>query len=112
MIRRPPRSTRTDTLFPYTTLFRASATPWRGSIMPDRPRPVPGPESRQYAAQQDWPNGYSRPPEYNGRSDFPASSSRNAKAIGRRSPDQTVRPPDYEKGFTLHHSPRRAPAEN
>src|SRR3546814_2601357 len=23
MIRRPPRSTRTDTLFPYTTLFRA-----------------------------------------------------------------------------------------
>src|SRR3546814_10031041 len=30
MIRRPPRSTRTDTLFPYTTLFRswlAPATP-------------------------------------------------------------------------------------
>src|SRR3546814_3318496 len=25
MIRRPPRSTRTDTLFPYTTLFRSSA---------------------------------------------------------------------------------------
>src|SRR3546814_3856271 len=24
MIRRPPRSTRTDTLFPYTTLFRSS----------------------------------------------------------------------------------------
>src|SRR3546814_10499690 len=28
MIRRPPRSTRTDTLFPYTTLFRSSS---RGS---------------------------------------------------------------------------------
>src|SRR3546814_8116164 len=27
MIRRPPRSTRTDTLFPYTTLFRS--TSWR-----------------------------------------------------------------------------------
>src|SRR3546814_3345770 len=25
MIRRPPRSTRTDTLFPYTTLFRSVA---------------------------------------------------------------------------------------
>src|SRR3546814_20114075 len=25
MIRRPPRSTRTDTLFPYTTLFRSAA---------------------------------------------------------------------------------------
>src|SRR3546814_1593823 len=24
MIRRPPRSTRTDTLFPYTTLFRSA----------------------------------------------------------------------------------------
>src|SRR3546814_14934590 len=26
MIRRPPRSTRTDTLFPYTTLFRSPRT--------------------------------------------------------------------------------------
>src|SRR3546814_13325627 len=28
MIRRPPRSTRTDTLFPYTTLFRSAAALW------------------------------------------------------------------------------------
>src|SRR3546814_10995153 len=27
MIRRPPRSTRTDTLFPYTTLFRSEHRP-------------------------------------------------------------------------------------
>src|SRR3546814_11085599 len=27
MILRPPRSTRTDTLFPYTTLFRSSVPP-------------------------------------------------------------------------------------
>src|SRR3546814_6484792 len=27
MIRRPPRSTRTDTLFPYTTLFRSRPFP-------------------------------------------------------------------------------------
>src|SRR3546814_20556378 len=32
MIRRPPRSTRTDTLFPYTTLFR--------SVRADQPRPA------------------------------------------------------------------------
>src|SRR3546814_3074424 len=31
MIRRPPRSTRTDTLFPYTTLFRSQADGRRGS---------------------------------------------------------------------------------
>src|SRR3546814_19429982 len=40
MSRRPPRSTRTDTLFPYTTLFRSIS--WRGcgraacSVMCDR----------------------------------------------------------------------------
>src|SRR3546814_4209898 len=37
MIRRPPRSTRTDTLFPYTTLFRSQ-------------------RSRRWAGRQDrWP---------------------------------------------------------
>src|SRR3546814_18929537 len=35
MIRRPPRSTRTDTLFPYTTLFRSNASSeveYRGAL--------------------------------------------------------------------------------
>src|SRR3546814_2241767 len=32
MIRRPPRSTRTDTLFPYTTLFRSAGTIRRFSL--------------------------------------------------------------------------------
>src|SRR3546814_7447055 len=32
MIRRPPRSTRTDTLFPYTTLFRSSAAWGSGAV--------------------------------------------------------------------------------
>src|SRR3546814_4851304 len=31
MIRRPPRSTRTDTLFPYTTLFRPLLNPTRST---------------------------------------------------------------------------------
>src|SRR3546814_4095458 len=35
MIRRPPRSTRTDTLFPYTTLFRsAHVTQWANENEP------------------------------------------------------------------------------
>src|SRR3546814_6033446 len=38
MIRRPPRSTRTDTLFPYTTLFRS---PHAGVVdLADRLRPL------------------------------------------------------------------------
>src|SRR3546814_2946426 len=32
MIRRPPRSTRTDTLFPYTTLFRSAVSGGVGMI--------------------------------------------------------------------------------
>src|SRR3546814_9046263 len=38
MIRRPPRSTRTDTLFPYTTLFR-STTPNEYWVDSSAPRP-------------------------------------------------------------------------
>src|SRR3546814_4515586 len=33
MIQRPPRSTRTDTLFPYTTLFRSIACDGPGSVL-------------------------------------------------------------------------------
>src|SRR3546814_9886306 len=49
MIRRPPRSTRTDTLFPHTTLFRALARhrwptyPRRQAqaLLPQPPHPLP-----------------------------------------------------------------------
>src|SRR3546814_15787424 len=37
MIRRPPRSTRTDTLFPYTTLFRSVCTTELGEVAKLRP---------------------------------------------------------------------------
>src|SRR3546814_6248807 len=48
MIRRPPRSTRTDTLFPYTTLFRSGPTRERHlqnkvSDGRDKDRHLPGP---------------------------------------------------------------------
>src|SRR3546814_1498342 len=33
MLRRPPRSTRTDTIFPYTTLFRSDALVARAFIL-------------------------------------------------------------------------------
>src|SRR3546814_14590450 len=44
MIRRPPRSTRTDTLFPYTTLFRSC---FQKCILAVLRRPV---ESAQYVS--------------------------------------------------------------
>src|SRR3546814_17910925 len=48
MIRRPPRSTRTDTLFPYTTLFRSHQ---RGSAARQiDPHGIPRREDRRVAA--------------------------------------------------------------
>src|SRR3546814_15149110 len=66
MIRRPPRSTRTDTLFPYTTLFRSavkSATTWvleqlqanPAIYMPD---PEPHYFSSEYHRGEDYYRGF------------------------------------------------------
>src|SRR3546814_19078816 len=46
MLRRPPRSTRTDTLFPYTTLFRSKR---------QLPRRAPGPGPDRSGAGPDRP---------------------------------------------------------
>src|SRR3546814_12883564 len=48
MLRRTPRSTRTDTLFPYTTLFRSRGRPGRG-----RPR-CARPGDRRGRHRADW----------------------------------------------------------
>src|SRR3546814_15716390 len=60
MIRRPPRSTRTDTLFPYTTLFRSSRD--ADNSVSFRPRPHPRrPIFRSSIASLDsvlWYGGY------------------------------------------------------
>src|SRR3546814_10048777 len=60
MIRRPPRSTRTDTLFPYTTLFRSAASrsrhktafcaAWRAVAAP---RPAPAARGAAPARHRD-----------------------------------------------------------
>src|SRR3546814_5516252 len=70
MLRRPPRSTRTDTLFPYTTLFRSTAGDYLGgatlsAISPDwsRSRTVAGlpatarasPPPRFGGSSSNWP---------------------------------------------------------
>src|SRR3546814_10367288 len=57
MIRPPPRSTRPDTLFPYTTLFRSArlglAGPGRADRLDDR--------RRNHAADADVPHRRERP---------------------------------------------------
>src|SRR3546814_6989447 len=68
MLLRPPRSTRTDTLFPYTTLFRSHRRVWSygwdrdagrrdrgaGGRHPRRVRPLTG----DTGSQQTSPEGY------------------------------------------------------
>src|SRR3546814_9973333 len=46
MIRRPPRSTRTDTLFPYTTLFRSARQGQGVGSIRRRARPAAAPPRR------------------------------------------------------------------
>src|SRR3546814_19272267 len=52
MIRRPPRSTRTDTLFPYTTLFRS--VPTTSSVRRCRPRPCSAAASTSGTEKFSW----------------------------------------------------------
>src|SRR3546814_16141684 len=66
MIRRPPRSTRTDTLFPYTTLFRSQPElaarrmdaavvfrEYRNAVEEDRlHRVLPGPQRQREIAER------------------------------------------------------------
>src|SRR3546814_7330821 len=59
MIRRPPRSTRTDTLFPYTTLFRSRdvvspAPSWQKSVR----------HSAKNPADRPWPDRHRRSEEH------------------------------------------------
>src|SRR3546814_19118333 len=73
MIRRPPRSTRTDTLFPYTTLFRSRGV-LSGSALPPA----------RYSGDHLLANGCSFPA-------VPAASPRRTRAwrrqVARRAPD-------------------------
>src|SRR3546814_15832168 len=84
MIRRPPRSTRTDTLFPYTTLFRSRKADQPGedqlqiierrnearlpaSVGPDDHRLGSDAEATDARQQQQLGGAGRRPPEHTGK---------------------------------------------
>src|SRR3546814_16937901 len=82
MTRRPPSSTRTDTLFPYTTLFRSA------SLRPDQDRPQlrlldqrqPGERRHRH---RDHPASRKPPPRRDGRGDR-GRAYRSSAAIDRQ----------------------------
>src|SRR6056297_1154569 len=111
MIRRPPRSTRTDTLFPYTTLFRSRDAPGgdgpsgggrrrlrpgrRGALRQPRLRPrlgLPAGQGRRTAAL---PRGAGAVP-------------RGLRAVGRVGPPRGVLP---DAGEPLSLDRRGAPSQ-
>src|SRR3546814_16495330 len=94
MIRRPPRSTRTDTLFPYTTLFRSGPRSTRSP--PELPTP---------GSPRRWP----RPTPAKPRSRWsarPCSSTAASATRGRAASTSTSSAPPSTAPST---APRRAP---
>src|SRR3546814_11263199 len=84
MLRLPPRSTRTDTLLPYTTLFRSSSRSGssKGPETKTAALPDPGGEGPQRKTAALPGPGGRRPPNENGRPSCP----RGAKAPNRKRP--------------------------
>src|SRR3546814_10142443 len=71
MIRRPPRSTRTDTLVPYTTLFRSdveTALAGFASLAGSRILVLLAAEKTDHLSPMQWGNAFVRAGAENGRS--------------------------------------------
>src|SRR3546814_10280143 len=86
MIRRPPRSTRTDTLFPYTTLFRSGDQP--AGIRADARgrRHAARPEPRDHRlARYDLPRAAAHPPR----------ACRAGAGVGARTGDRVRRSEEH-----------------
>src|SRR3546814_20614544 len=60
MIRRPPRSTRTDTLFPYTTLFRSVEPAENHQVRALQPRLEQAPDEQPRMPAIGWPHALTR----------------------------------------------------
>src|SRR3546814_2345125 len=88
MIRRPPRSTRTDTLFPYTTLFRSARdqSPHDLSCLAlCRPVPRPSVRRRRSQARGDQLDRYT----FVGKAGWDRYAGRSLQGGGSRSEEHT-----------------------
>src|SRR3546814_4509295 len=91
MIRRPPRSKRTDTLFPYSTLFRSRLAADHGRLA-HRPRRF---RLERFLAPRDL---------------CPLSARRTVLASGGGDPDSSARPrPAAGSGWSNRRRPNAAP---
>src|SRR3546814_15027181 len=98
MIRRPPRSTRTDTLFPYTTLFRSSAI----IITPNKKGDPNGPPRRLQNVRQFTPDATS--------TSYPPICDRPGQCRSRPPVDSPAGCPARQFGNSCERSYRAAPS--
>src|SRR3546814_8996008 len=84
MVLRPPRSTRPDTLFPYTTLFRSIVRRAAG-----HPADGEGGKCNADGERQGLDTGHRISPSMARTAAAPSSSSRNASTRARRSEEHT-----------------------
>src|SRR3546814_5863701 len=96
MIRRPPSSTRTDTLFPYTTLFRSPGSPYPARAIGQKRRKEKsldarrgglavraldrGGPSRRFSIAATWPSREPVAPRQAGRRHPAGGTARGAPA--------------------------------
>src|SRR3546814_9938884 len=110
MIRRPPRSTRTDTLFPYTTLFRSRGVGWIRRSQGRRCAHLCA-EWRREAAQRRWPAPVQGRGDRRGRLRAHHTPARNRAARGDDQGQVTVN--DRREGLAQRRRsaerPRRGP---
>src|SRR3546814_1435800 len=89
MSRRPPRSTRTDTLFPYTTLFRSKVV-FNGEVVAESTRALVLRETRlpptYYLPSEDVAMRFLVPSEHRTYCPFKGTASYWSLAVG----DKTV----------------------
>src|SRR3546814_11256220 len=121
MIRRPPRSTRTDTLFPYTTLFRSWLGCPRATGRSEIARRTAGPRrgarrsGRAAGPARRRPDGHSGPRLHA----FPAGGGRTGRRIappapfrarrGRHGPPHRISHPGADMALGHAHRTRRLP---
>src|SRR3546814_3800845 len=96
MIRRPPRSTRTDTLFPYTTLFRASRS---GGWVPEPAVRAAPPERRR--AGEAPALRHEQPPSRRAPLHLGLAGAPRLGTLRGGVPDRMLRPPEQETEMTV-----------
>src|SRR3546814_4033116 len=107
MIPRPPRSTRTDTLFPYTTLFRSSSiSTAQGTSRPRSSDPLPradrGEQRPGAVARIDVDEAFDRQL---------SARSAKAEAVAERRFDEVQHQPIFVRGDTAAARDRRRVAQ-